>query len=287
MTHVFLNYSAQDRALAGEVADALKNAGLLTWQDQEKLMPGVDVVSVIRDALEKAGCIVTLWTPHSVRSDWVLAEAKIGLERGTLFPVAVGIDARDIPIEFRNVQALITRGNAIDPDELNRLIKDVHSYLAHTQRPNTRQLPREIAKDNAAIVARAQQANKKAFVSYATEDEEIAVDLVTYLEGSDCPCWIGFRDVDPGEDYRASITAAIAEIKFLVLVYSAHVNTSFDVATELLLARKRNKRRLVVKIDASEPDGPVEYELATVQWLDGQKDRTKAFEKIAQRARLF
>src|SRR5262249_32662319 len=108
-----------------------------------------------------------------------------------------------------------------------------------------------------------QRANKKAFVSYATEDEEIAVDLVKYLEDTDCPCWISFRDVDPGEDYRASIVAAIAEVRFLVLVYSAHVNTSFDIATELLLARKRNKRRFVVKVDASEPDGPVEYELAT------------------------
>jgi hypothetical protein len=77
------------------------------------------------------------------------------------------------------------------------------------------------------------------------------------------------------------------EIAFLVLIYSEHVNTSFDIATELILARKRRKRRFVLKTDGTEPAGPVEYELATVQWIDYQSDRKAAFEKISQRAELL
>jgi hypothetical protein len=283
MTNVFINYSFQDRPLANEITNALEQAGLRTWQDSEEIKPGEDFVSVIRAALEKSPCIVTQWTAHSVDSSWVLAEAKIAREMGTQLPVAVVIDVRDIPPEFRDVQALTTRSNTINPDELNQLIKAVRSRLADTQPKHLARVPTEIPIGKTGEIAR----GKKAFVSYATEDEETAVELVKYLEGTDCPCWISFRDVDPGEDYRASITAAIAEVRFLVLVYSAYANSSFDVATELLLARKRNKRRFVIKTDASEPDGPVEYELATVQWVDGQKDRAKAFERIGQRARLF
>jgi hypothetical protein len=72
------------------------------------------------------------------------------------------------------------------------------------------------------------------------------------------------------------------------VLYSQHANQSFDVANELLLARKRNKRRFVLKLDATEPDGPVEYELGSVQWIDCREDRkAAAFEQIARRARLL
>jgi hypothetical protein len=288
MIDVFINYSAEDRPMAGVIRDVLSEAGLVTWQDQ-LLTPGDDFVSVINRALEEAGCVVTLWTPNSVRSNWVIAEAKIALRRGTLLPVAAGIAVEDIPSPFNSVQAFLSPINTV------ALINAVRKLLAARQ--NTRQLdevvPRptmpasELEKEKPAYHHQAQETIKKAFVSYAAEDEEIAVELVNHLERMGCPCWIAFRDAHPGEDYRASIVTAIKEVRFLVLVYSAHVNTSFDIATELLLVRRRNKTRFVIKIDASEPDGPVEYELATVQWVDGQKDRTQAFEKIAQRARLF
>jgi hypothetical protein len=64
-------------------------------------------------------------------------------------------------------------------------------------------------------------------------------------------------------------------------------NTSFDVATELLLARKRRRKRFVLRTDDTEPAGPVEYELATVQWVDCRSDRQAAFERIAQRSALL
>jgi hypothetical protein len=228
--------------------------------------------------------MVTLWTPNSVRSDWVRAEAHIGYERGLLVPIVVGVALEDIPRPFNAIQALIARNGMIGPDEMDHLINGVRSLLAKEQQA----MPTaKLGKDDEAGTPRPQQAIKKAFVSYASEDEEIAVELVKHLEKTDCPCWISFRDVDPSEDYRASIVTAIAEIKFLVLVYSAHVNRSFDVANELLLARKRNKRRFVIKTDESEPGGPVEYELASVQWVDGQKNRMKAFDRIAERARLL
>jgi hypothetical protein len=106
-------------------------------------------------------------------------------------------------------------------------------------------------------------AKKKALISHANDDELLAIELVKYFETAGCACWISFRDVDPGEDYRLSITKAMNGVAFLVLVYSHHVNISFDIATELL-ARKRQRKRFVPRTDDTEPVGPVEYELATV-----------------------
>lgn len=130
-------------------------------------------------------------------------------------------------------------------------------------------------------------ATNKIFISYASEDEDVAIALTNYLEDAGYPCWISFRDVDSGEDYRTSILGAIAAARFLVLIHTSHANLSFDVANELLLARKREKRRFVLKLDDSEPGGPLEYELATVQWIDCRAGREAGFERLAKRAKVL
>jgi len=61
----------------------------------------------------------------------------------------------------------------------------------------------------------------------------------------------------------------------------------FDIATELILARKSGRKRLVSGMEGTEPSGPVEYELATVQWIDCQRDRQGGFERVTRRAAVL
>ena len=178
---------------------------------------------------------------------------------------------------------------------IKKLISDVQQFLNESgERERSSFLPSHTAKHTIGRETAhgfsdrdRSETRKKAFISYTDEDEDIAINLLKYLELSDCPCWISFRDVDPDDDYRVSITRAMDKISFLVLIYSESVNTSFDIATELILARKRLKRRFVLKTDSSEPAGPVEYELATVQWIDCQSNQQAAFDRIAQRAKML
>ncbi len=291
MADVFINYVREDRDLATTIATSLASEGLSTWWDR-KIPVGVDFLEAIEAAMQEAGCILTIWSPRSVDSNWVKAEAEFALEHNKLLPVAVSPDVK-IPLGFRAIQTLFL--NTTDPtrnDWLAGLAHDVREFVGRTlhDTATSAALKRTApigSEGSVGAASGAQAAHKRAFISYADADESIAIDLVKHLESAGCPCWIAFRDVDPGDDYRASITRAMDEIAFLVLVYSAHVNTSFDVATELLLARRRNRRRFVLRTDSTEPSGPVEYELATVQWIDCQADRQAAFERIAQRAALL
>lgn len=284
MADVLINYAREDSDFAQELAAGLKSRGLSVWSDLD-LSGGDLFVEVIQDALASARCVLTVWSRHSVNSSWVQAEAQWAIKRGKLLPVA--IDEAAIAPAFLTIQTTLLRRS--EGDWLDRLTENVRRFV---QRSGDLAPPSEPVSatrpDRASSVLQpgATGVSRKAFVSYADEDEETALDLVQHLEAGGCPCWISFRDVDPGDDYRRSITRAMDEIVFLVLVYSKHVNTSFDIATELLLARKRGRKRFVLKLDATEPDGPVEYELATVQWIDCTLDRKVAFDRIARRAVL-
>jgi TIR domain len=312
---VLINHSweDEDRALAAHIHDVLRMGKMGSWEPDYPWLKADDIEWMNR-ALLKASCVVTLWTPNSVRSNWVIAAAKVAFKRRTMVSVAIGITVEEIPPPFNSGETLISH-YILTAEDVKALIDAARSRLLETStRPaddqelwlleeaewEFRYPPNERLQGSDGLDVlppppanrpgpepQIQPASHKAFVSYASEDQEIAVELVKHLEGTDCPCWIAFRDADPGMDYRVSILTAIKQVRCLVLLYSTHVNTSFDIATELLLVRRQNKTRFVIKIDASEPDGPVEYELATVQWVDGQKDRTQALARIAQSARIL
>lgn len=285
MADVFINHAREDRGFAQELATGLKSRGLSVWSDHD-LQAGELFVEAIQNAMASAGCVLTLWSRHSVDSAWVQAGAHWAIKRGKLLPVS--IDEVAIPPPFLGIQTTILRLS--ERDWLDRLTKDIkHVALRPDDRTTLSEPAPTKRPDTASSVLQpdAVAVRKKAFVSYADEDEETAIDVVKCLEASGCPCWISFRDVDPGDDYRRAITKAMDEVVFLVLVYSRHVNTSFDIATELILARKRGRKRFVLKMDATEPDGPVEYELATVQWIDCTSDRKAGFDRIGRRAALL
>jgi hypothetical protein len=285
MADVFINYARKDGDFARELAEGLRSRGLTVWSDVD-LEVGDLFVEAIQNAMTSAGCVLTVWSRHSVDSSWVQAEARWAMNQGKLLPVS--IDDVPIPPAFLTVQTAFLRVS--ERDWLDRLAEDVRRVAGRSEgRPRPSEPPRWTRPDSARPVSGPDTVGvrKKAFVSYAEEDEEIAIELVQHLEAAGCPCWISFRDVDPGDDYRRSITKAMDEVVFLVLVYSRYVNTSFDIATELILARKRGRKRFVLRMDATEPDGPVEYELATVQWIDCMADRKAGFDRISRRAALF
>jgi len=291
MADVFMNYAAKDRGLAQQIRDALKNDQLSVWLDQDALKPGQDFSSAIQDAINDSQSMLTLWTPNSIHSDFVRLEADLAFKQKKLIPLAVGVDSNELPAAFSGTQTIFCPSANINAPQLRRIVDGVQGFLKSrpAPAPSVRPLMQAGVQVPQPVYALVDEtvAQKKAFISYASEDEQTAIDLVEYLEGAGCPCWISFRDVDPGEDYRTSIVNAMSVIRFLVLLYSQFVNRSSDVWTELLLARRANKRRFCLKTDSSEPSGAVLYELVSVQWIECIKDKQSGFQRIAQRAKLL
>ena len=103
MADVFLSYCSDDRPAAQAIAQALMARGRSVWWDRS-IRAGDDFFDVIERQLDSARCVVVLWSPASVASRWVRAEATEALQQGKLIPLLIG-DCRP-PLVFRQVQVL-------------------------------------------------------------------------------------------------------------------------------------------------------------------------------------
>jgi ABC-type branched-subunit amino acid transport system substrate-binding protein len=64
------------------------------------------------------------------------------------------------------------------------------------------------------------------FVSYSSQDKSTADAIVASLEANGIRCWVAPRDIMPGTDWGEAIVEAIEQSGTMVLVFSAHSNTS-------------------------------------------------------------
>ncbi|HEX6604927.1 MAG TPA: TIR domain-containing protein [Sphingomicrobium sp.] len=96
-TDVFLSYSREDRASARHIADCFAAEGISVWWDA-RLQSGQTFDEVIERQLKEAKAVVVLWTPRSVNSRWVRAEATLADRKNKLVPAI--IEPCDRPIAF-------------------------------------------------------------------------------------------------------------------------------------------------------------------------------------------
>lgn len=100
MADIFISYAKADREIALILSTFFEAEGWTVWWDKS-LSAGDTYRDEIMKQLAAARAVITIWTEHSVRSDWVRAEAGRAKADGKLIPVK-GPDATyaDIPLPF-------------------------------------------------------------------------------------------------------------------------------------------------------------------------------------------
>ena len=98
---IFLSYKREDQAVARRFAEAFEGEGLTVWWDTT-LRAGEAYDEVTEQALRTAKAVVVLWSPRSVVSRWVRAEATLADRNKTLVPCI--IEPCDRPIMFELTQ---------------------------------------------------------------------------------------------------------------------------------------------------------------------------------------
>ena len=111
---VFLSYNREDSDTARRFAEGLEREGFSVWWDQT-LRSGEAYDEVTEAALKAAKAVVVLWSPRSVVSRWVRAEATIADRNKTLVPVMIEPCERPIMFELTQTAELgHWRGDAGD-----------------------------------------------------------------------------------------------------------------------------------------------------------------------------
>ena len=102
---IFLSYNREDSDTARRFAEGLEREGFSVWWDQT-LRSGEAYDEVTEAALKAAKAVVVLWSPRSVVSRWVRAEATIADRNKTLVPVMIEPCERPIMFELTQTAEL-------------------------------------------------------------------------------------------------------------------------------------------------------------------------------------
>jgi hypothetical protein len=128
MVDVFVSYARKDREFVGGLVEALKSQGWTVWWDPT-LIAGQRFDQAIRDALDQAKCVVVIWSPSSIDSQWVQDEAGVGRDRQALVPAT--IEGVRPPLGFRQLQTVDLTGwrPPEDDDRLDDLRVGIRSLI--------------------------------------------------------------------------------------------------------------------------------------------------------------
>lgn len=128
---IFLSYARVDRAVAHLFADSFAKEGFSVWWDAA-LHSGETFDEVIEQNLRDAKAVVVLWSPRSVASRWVRAEANLADRRNKLAPAI--IEPCDRPIIFELTHTAELSGWTGDTSDTHwrTFINDLHRMVSRT-----------------------------------------------------------------------------------------------------------------------------------------------------------
>lgn len=102
MADIFISYSNKDVEYTRALVDLLSGRGLDLFWDHH-LLPGPKYREILAQELDRAKCVIVLWSEASVKSEWVADEAEEGKKGDRL--VSILIDNLLPPLGFRQGQA--------------------------------------------------------------------------------------------------------------------------------------------------------------------------------------
>ena len=127
-TDIFISYARQDRPAARIFAECFPAEGFGVWWDAS-LHSGETFDEVIEQRLRDARAVVVLWSPRSVASRWVRAEATLADRRNKLVPAIIEPCDRPIVFELTHTADLSDwHGDTSDP-RWQTYVEDLHRML--------------------------------------------------------------------------------------------------------------------------------------------------------------
>jgi hypothetical protein len=131
---IFISYSREERASARQFAECFAREGFSVWWDAV-LRSGQTFDEVIEQELRAAKAVVVLWSPRSVRSRWVRAEATLADRSNKLVPII--IEPCDLPIIFELTHAAELSQWSGDTSDVRwqTLVSDLRRMVGTSEQP--------------------------------------------------------------------------------------------------------------------------------------------------------
>ena len=125
---IFLSYNREDQAVARRFAEAFEREGFSVWWDVS-LRSGEAYDRITEQALSDAKAVVVLWSPRSVESRWVRAEATQADREGKLVPVMIEDCKRPIMFELTQTADLTHWNGDTRNKQWHAFLEDVKAFV--------------------------------------------------------------------------------------------------------------------------------------------------------------
>lgn len=125
---IFLSYSREDRAAVRHIAESFEAEGFAVWWDAA-LQSGQTFDEVIEQRLKEAKAVVVLWSPRSVTSRWVRAEATLADRKNKLVPAIIEPCDRPIAFELTHTADLSEWTGDTGDTQWRAFVKDVRALV--------------------------------------------------------------------------------------------------------------------------------------------------------------
>lgn len=125
---IFISYSREDRAAARHFSECFVREGFSVWWDAA-LRSGETFDEVIERELRGAKAVVVLWSPRSVASRWVRAEATLADRRNKLVPAIIEACDRPIIFELTHAADLADWTGDTSDKRWQGLVSDLHRLV--------------------------------------------------------------------------------------------------------------------------------------------------------------
>ena len=102
MATIFISYSSDDKTIVKQLASLLESRGWTVWWDRQ-IPIGQNYDTVIEEELNKADCVLVIWTKRSIASQWVRNEASDALSKKKLIPII--LEQVTPPLAFRLIES--------------------------------------------------------------------------------------------------------------------------------------------------------------------------------------
>jgi len=131
MADVFISYKKEDRELAERVEKALNGAGYTSWWDNA-IHPRESWDAIIEREIEAASAIVVIWTPRSVKSEWVKIEANYAKTRGKLVPLMAETCTIPLAVSLTQAAMLTDWNGSGEHEEWNKALGWIEALMGGT-----------------------------------------------------------------------------------------------------------------------------------------------------------